>query len=149
INAGAGRELEMLAGLLADSGFAAAKSGRKEMLGELAECIVRSRSGDRLERLLDLIASGSGAKKETQEILLAAVADTLAPVSKGKVAPRRRVRLAHEPSALASLLASREKKIADFARRAETALSWPNKPGDTTPPLTPLSAEQGKRFGTG
>ena len=55
INAAAGRELEMLRGLLADQRFLGATAGRNEILAELAECIVRSRSGERLEKLLELI----------------------------------------------------------------------------------------------
>jgi mono/diheme cytochrome c family protein len=80
--------------------------------------------------------------------LLGAVADTLAPVTKGKSSPRR-VRMGREPAALLLLEKNKDKKIVELARRAETAMSWPNKPGDTTPPLAPLSEEQAKRFGVG
>jgi mono/diheme cytochrome c family protein len=80
--------------------------------------------------------------------LLAAVADTLAPITKGKSTPRR-VRMTREPAALAVLLKSKDEKIAGLAQRAATAMSWPNKPGDTMPPLTPLSEEQAKRFNAG
>jgi mono/diheme cytochrome c family protein len=48
--------------------------------------------------------------------------------------------------ALASLLQSDDKKVAELAARVESAMSWPNKPGDTTPPLKPLSDEQQKLF---
>jgi mono/diheme cytochrome c family protein len=47
------------------------------------------------------------------------------------------------------LLASKDKRVAELAERIESAMSWPNKPGDKTPPLTPLTAPQQARFETG
>ena len=44
-----------------------------------------------------------------------------------------------EPAGLAKLKASPEKKIVDLATSVEAAMTWPNKPGDNTPPLKPLT----------
>jgi mono/diheme cytochrome c family protein/glucose/arabinose dehydrogenase len=152
INGATGRELELLQSLLTDPAFGQASSSKSESAGEheifseAAECIVRSRSAERIEKLLDLISHGKA--KSSQEPMLAGMADALVPNAKSKVAPRR-LRLLREPPALAALLESSDKKVAELAKKAESVMSWPGKPGDTTPPLKPLSEEQQKRFAAG
>jgi mono/diheme cytochrome c family protein len=145
----AGRELEVLQALLGDPAFAAASAGQTELLNDLAECVVRGRSPQRIEKLLDLIATQPKAR---QEAMAAGIVEAIAPNSagRGKVATvTRRLRLLREPSALAKLLASPDKKVADLASRAQSAMSWPGKSGDQTPPLTPLTPEQEKHFAAG
>jgi mono/diheme cytochrome c family protein len=152
INGATGRELELLQSLLTDPAFAQATSskseatGEHEILSEAAECIVRGRSAERIEKLLDLI--GHGKDKSAQQAMLAGMADALVPSAKSKVTPRR-LRLLREPPALASLLESDNKKVAELAKKAESVMSWPGKPGDTTPPLKPLTEAQQKRFAAG
>jgi mono/diheme cytochrome c family protein len=76
------------------------------------------------------------------------VAEFLAPTAKNKTPPKHG-RVLREPAGLARLLNSDDKKIADLARRTSSGLSWPDKPGDKTPPLKPLTAEEQKRFDAG
>jgi mono/diheme cytochrome c family protein len=54
-----------------------------------------------------------------------------------------------EPKGLASLVASADKKISDPAKRVMAVMSWPGKPGDTTPPLRPLTESQQKLYEAG
>jgi mono/diheme cytochrome c family protein len=82
--------------------------------------------------------------------MLAGIADVVAPPANSKVkAPPRHLRVLRAPAGLAKLEESTDKKLADLAKRAASGLSWPGKPGDTTPPLTPLTPEQEKRFTAG
>ena len=81
---------------------------------------------------------------------MSGVADALVPHGRAKNAPPpRRLRLPHEPAALSALLASPDKKVAELSRKSDGVMSWPNKPGDKTPPLKPLTPEQDKRFAGG
>jgi mono/diheme cytochrome c family protein len=147
----AGRELEVLQGLLADPAFATPAAGQTQVLNDLAECVVRGRTPDRIEKLLELIAGQSGAR---QEAMARGVLEAVAPPesgAKGKQAAvvRRQLRLPRQPAALAKLLATPDKKVADVIKRAAEGMSWPGKPGDTTPPLVPLTAEQEQHFAAG
>ncbi len=149
LNASSGRELDLAKTVMTDPTFADCDvNGRKLLLKELAGCVVRARSSERIEQLIALIAAQPAAARASQEVLLGGILDALTPGGKGK-APPRRVRLPHEPAALASLLGSPDKKISDLAAKASAPMSWPNKPGDTTPPLTPLTDAQQKRFDAG
>jgi len=150
INGATGRELELLHSLLTDKTFASAKSGRKELLNDLAECVVRSRSADRIGKLLDLIASQPEGAEAAQESMLAGMLEAVSPASRGKTSgPVRRLRLTREPKSLSKLLENAEPKIAELTKKIDDGLSWPNKPGDTTPPLKPLTPEQERRFAAG
>jgi glucose/arabinose dehydrogenase/mono/diheme cytochrome c family protein len=145
----AGRELEVLQSLMADKAFAASAAGQSELLNDLAECVIRSRSPDRIERLFELVASQA---KQSEEAMLAGIVEAVAPPSAGKGKPvvvARRLRLLREPAGLATLLKSSDKKVSELAKKAEAGLSWPGKPGDNTPPLTPLTPEQQKSFVAG
>lgn len=148
INAATGREIELLQTLLTDKNFADVEKGKREIFSELAECVVKSRSADRIDEALDLIAKTPAAQKQWQEAMLAGVADAVTPNPKIKVRTRR-LRLPKEPPALPVLLSNSNKRIKDLAQRLSDGMSWPHKPGDTTPPLTPLNAAQQVRFETG
>ena len=148
INAATGRELELLDALLTDRTFADAEEGKKQIFNELAECVVRSRSADRIDQVLDLIAKQPAGSRAGQEAMLAGVADAVTPNPKSKVRIRR-LRLPKEPPALPKLLASSDKRIKGLSERIQAGMSWPNKPGDTTPPLKPLTAAQQARYETG
>ncbi|MDB5322571.1 MAG: dehydrogenase [Phycisphaerales bacterium] len=146
----AGRELEVLQSLLTDKAFAASAPGQSELLNDLAECVIRGRSPDRIEKLFELVASQA---KTREEAMLAGIVEAVAPPSsngKGKpVVTPRRLRLLRAPAGLATLHKSSDRKVIDLAKKAEEGLSWPGKPGDNTPPLTPLSAEQQQSFTAG
>lgn len=148
INAATGRELELLQTLLTDKAFADVERGKKEIFGELAECVVKSRSADRIDQTLDLISKIPPAQKQWQEAMLQGVADAVTPNPKSKVRIRH-LRLPKEPPALPALLASSNKHVKDLAQRLSDGMSWPNKPGDKTPPLKPLTAAEQARFETG
>jgi mono/diheme cytochrome c family protein/glucose/arabinose dehydrogenase len=151
MNAASGRELELLQLLLNDKAFADAEVGKKQLYTELSECVLRSRSADRINEVLDLISKQPATQKQAQEAMLGGIADGVSPNSgKGKTKIRtRRLRMPKEPPAMPVLLASKDKRVAELAERIESAMSWPNKPGDKTPPLTPLTAPQQARFETG
>jgi mono/diheme cytochrome c family protein/glucose/arabinose dehydrogenase len=150
LNGAVGRELEVMQTLLTDKAFAENSKPMNDLLNGMAECIVRSRSPERIEKLLDLIAAQPAGAKARQEAMLAGIADVVAPPANSKVkAPPRHLRVLRAPAGLAKLEESTDKKLADLAKRATSGLSWPGKPGDTTPPLTPLTPEQEKRFTAG
>jgi mono/diheme cytochrome c family protein/glucose/arabinose dehydrogenase len=148
MNAAAGRELELLQLLLTDKAFADAQTGKKQLLTELTECVIRSRSVDRINEVLDLIAKQPAGQKQTQEVMLSGVAEAVTPAPKSKIRMRR-LRMPKEPPALPVLLASKDTKLVELSERIAAGMSWPNKPGDTTPPLTPLTSPQQARFETG
>jgi mono/diheme cytochrome c family protein len=145
INGAAGRELETLGSILADKSFATSTKGVTDLLNDLAECVVRSRSADRIEKLFDLIASQPPAAAAG---LLSGITDAVARPAKGK-APTRKLRLLREPSGLTKLASSSDKKLAGLANKVEPSFTWPNKPGDNTPPLKPLTADEQKLFDAG
>lgn len=150
LGAYAGRELEMLQMLIVTPAFAKAEAGKNELYAELAECIVRSRSGERLEKLLELVANQPASARASQEAIMAGIANAVAPKSKSKTAaPPRRLRLLREPPALAILEKHTDSKISKAAMQAQTVMSWPGKPGDTSPVLKPLTADQAARFAKG
>lgn len=150
LNGAVGRELEVLQVLLTDKAFAEESKGLSSLLNDMAECVIRSRSAERIEKLFELIAAQPASAKTQQEALMAGVADVLAPKPNPKIktAPRR-MRVLHEPVSLTKMQASADKKLSDLAKRAVSGLSWPGKPGDDTPPLTPLTPEEQKRFAAG
>jgi mono/diheme cytochrome c family protein/glucose/arabinose dehydrogenase len=139
----AGRELEVLQSVLADK---SAPAGMNALLNDLAECVVRGRSPERIEKMVGLVAQQSGAR---QEAMLAGMAEAIGGAGGRGRAPARRIRLTREPAGLAAILKSSDHKVAELAAHVEAAMSWAGKPGDATPPLTPLTAEQEKRFAAG
>lgn len=148
ISAATGRELELLQTILDDKSFANVDSGKREIFSELAECVIKSRSADRIDQTLDLIAKIPASQQKWQEAMLAGVADAVTPNPKSKIRIRH-LRLPKEPPALPTLLASPNKRMKELAQRLSDGMSWPHKPGDKTPPLTPLNAIQQARFETG
>jgi mono/diheme cytochrome c family protein/glucose/arabinose dehydrogenase len=153
MNASTGRELDFLQTLLTNKSFAEAPDGTKQLMVELAEDITKARRADRIEGLFDFIAKLPDAHKQWQLALLTGMADAVTPPKpKGNKKSQTHVRpfrLPRQPPALPILLSSRDKKTKDLTERVEAALSWPKKPGDKTPPLKPLNADQQARFETG
>jgi mono/diheme cytochrome c family protein/glucose/arabinose dehydrogenase len=150
LNAATGRELEAIQSVLAEKAFAGSFQ-TAAMLNDLAECVTRSRSADRIEKLLELIATRVTLDPKSAEAMLNGVVDALYPGgnngrSRTPAPAPRHLRLTREPPSLRALLKNPDAKMASLADRAQAAMSWPNKPGDTTPPLKPLTEEQQKRF---
>jgi mono/diheme cytochrome c family protein len=147
INGATGHELEMLQGLLTDTALPNT-AGKTELFYELSDCVIRERSVEHTEQLISLIASQPADNNAAQEALLAGIADAVAPNPKSKIVTRR-IRIPQEPKGLADLIASTDQKIHDPAERIMAVMSWPGKPGDTTPPLTPLTVAQQKLYDQG
>ncbi|HEY2585767.1 MAG TPA: c-type cytochrome, partial [Tepidisphaeraceae bacterium] len=152
INAATGRELELTQTLMSDKSFANVLKGKKEIYAELAECVTKSRSAGRINDLLGLINKVPADQKQWQVAMLSGVADAVSPeAGEGrKVKVRiRRLRLPAEPTAMPALLASADSKVKELSQRISDGMSWPNKPGDKTPPLKPLTPAQQARFEQG
>jgi len=148
LNGAVGRELELINNLISDTAFVKAEKGQNEILNDLAECVVRGRSAERIEKLVDLIGAQPAAAKPFQQALLAGIVDAVLPDPKSKT-PARRLRMQRQPDGLEKLTSNADKKIAELANKAAGAMSWPGKPGDTTPPLVPLTTVQEKRYAAG
>jgi mono/diheme cytochrome c family protein/glucose/arabinose dehydrogenase len=148
MNAATGREQELLQSLLSNPNLASSPDGMRQLVLELSECIVRARSADRIEALLDFIGNLPAPEKQWQTAMLSGVSDAVHPNAKSKV--RARVfRLTRQPPAMPKLLSSKDAKVKELAEKIESGMSWPNKPGDKTPPLKPLTAAEQARFETG
>lgn len=148
ISSAAGRELELAESLLTMKEFeSASDESRHELLVELSECVMAGRVAKRIDEWLSQIAKYS-EKPAYQEAMMSGVVNALIPKTSAKTAPahRRPLRLPAEPPAIALLLASSDTKVAKMMEKAQAVISWPNKAGDTLPPLALLSADQQKRF---
>ncbi|HEX6886113.1 MAG TPA: c-type cytochrome, partial [Planctomycetota bacterium] len=158
-----GRELEFLAGLLADEAWraprpdsaeraptaasappreeelaAAETSGRARLLALLAACIVREGRLERRARFLELLVA---AREPWQRAALVAGATSALPrVTADAPAP---IRLAAEPAALARLTALPE------AAPLLAALSWPGHPATGETSVRPLTPDELARFDAG
>jgi mono/diheme cytochrome c family protein/glucose/arabinose dehydrogenase len=148
INGATGRELELLQLLIDDKAFAGNIEGKSQLFEELADCVIRGRNATRTEQLIALVAAQPASATAAQESILAGIADAVAPDPKSEVAARR-LRMPEEPKGLAALVASANRKISEPAQRTMDVMSWPGKPGDTTPPLKPLTESQQKLFDGG
>jgi mono/diheme cytochrome c family protein/glucose/arabinose dehydrogenase len=148
INGASGRELELLQLLISDPAFAGSTQAKDQFFQELADCVIRGRSAERTGQLITLVSSQPPSAVAAQEAIMAGIADALVP-DKKSTAIVRRVRMPAEPKGLSSLVASSNKKISDPAKRVVAVMSWPGKPGDTTPPLRPLTESQQKLYEAG
>ena len=148
INGATGRELEFLQQLLSDQAFAGKMNGKTELMTELADCVIRGRSPVRIEQLISLVASQPADARREQQAMLAGIADAVSPDPKSHLVARH-IRMPEEPKGLSHLVASRDAKISEPAKRTMAVMSWPGKPGDTTPPLTPLTDSQQKLYDKG
>ena len=144
-----GRELEFLEGLLRGSGLAGTNAGAEKLLGALAECVFTEVNPDRVNRLLDLAASGLAGGDGQRAALLDGIINTAPPRAKGsaKIKP---VHLKAEPGALAVLARSEAKGIQERAKKIADLIIWPGKPGaEPEANVRPLSAEEQKWFEQG
>lgn len=147
-----GREIELLELLLKDPAFAnagrgAGAKGADAVLNDLAECVIKSRSNERIEKLMSVIAGLQKEQSAAQHALLAGVVDAITPPAKG-AAPRR-IRLKAEPAGLVALRSAKDKKIVELTAKVDGGMSWPGKAGDNTPPLKPLTPDEETRFTAG
>ena len=117
------------------------------MYNDLAECVIRGRSADRIDKLFDLIANLPAAQKSERQGMLTGILEAIMPDPKAKhpVSPRK-VRLPAEPDGLAKLKGAQDKAVAELAEKLDGGFTWPNKPGDDTPPLKPLTEVESEAF---
>jgi putative membrane-bound dehydrogenase-like protein len=133
------RELEVLEGLAADSGWRALSPGRAALVRELAGCVAYEREAARVERFLRFAGSTNPAWTTH---LLAGFAQMATYVS------RRPIILETAPAILRELQHSADKGIANAALKAETLLTWRGKAGALAPPA-PLVGDELARFNQG
>ena len=151
LSAAAGRELELMRLMLSDPQLAhAGDKHRQQMYNDLAECVIRGRSAERIDKLFDLIANLPAAQKSERQGMLTGVLEAIMPDPKAKhpVTPRK-LRLPAEPAGLAKLKGAQDEAVAELAEKLDGGFTWPNKPGDNTPPLKPLTEVESKRFAAG
>ena len=135
-----GRELELAEALLAGEPDKADDA----VLAGLAGCVLAERNPEPIERLLNAIAALPAQGLTRQVALLNGLANS--PV----VTPRRPMKLAAEPAALARLQQSPTKTLKAALAKATPVLTWPGKPGAAAEvPVEPLTAEQQQRFDQG
>lgn len=134
-----GRELELAEALLAGE----PDKANDAVLAGLAGCVLAERNPERIERLLSAIAGLPPQGLSRQVALLNGLASS--PV----VTPRRPMKLAAEPAALARLRQSSNKTLQTALNKAAPVLTWPGKPGAAEVPVEPLTPEQQQRFAQG
>ncbi len=134
-----GREATVLENIALDSTWADVGTNGQKVIRGLATCIMTSRNGDNVGRVLDLVV---GTKSSAQQLRLL---DGLLAA-----APRKAVKFKAEPSALTALQKSSNTEIKKRATKLATFFSWPGKPGAAPEPvIIPLTAEQQTRFEEG
>ena len=137
LSGAAGRELELLEKISGDSGQSTRNFDR--VLSGLAACVIIERSSDRVNRLLELIASNKSDNR--QQLLLDGIYSAGAHTSKP-------VKLPMEPPALVAL--AKSGTLQTRLAKISPLFTWPGKPGALLEPvITPLSAEDQKRFDEG
>ena len=134
----AGRELSSLERLLHTEGTDAEEAGRPELLELLARAVAREGRGDRIERLLTVIAD---ARPAWQRGALAR--GVLAGRPKGPRGEPAPIRLAAEPAGFASVLAAGD------LTSLHDAVAWPGRPGFESLEIRPLEPEEAQRFERG
>ena len=136
-----GRELELLEKIAGDSSEEISNNFARVLSG-LASCVVIERRGERINHLLELIASLKSIAR--QQILLDGIFSTSA------VTAKKPVKLRSEPAAFVALQKNSSSEIRSRAKKISALLTWPGKPGAKPEPIIPpLSAEETKRFESG
>lgn len=150
-----GRELEFLQGLIQDPACAAMQDRHAPLLQGLARCITTEANPNRLESLLDLVASVRSGNWQPLAILDGIVGPSPS-VKPGQPLPKiKPLRLTREPAALAILKKLELSDVDQRLVRLDAMLAWPGKPGVQwteaidAPPLTGESSasfERGKEI---
>ncbi len=134
-----GRELEVLEKTVGDP---SASESFKRVLSGLAACIVSERRGERVNRLLEIIAAAKPV--ERQQSLLDVMLSTSAATAK------KPVKFPAEPKALAELGRVSGVGLQSRVAKLSPLFTWPGKPGASPERVVaPLSAEDKKRFDSG
>ncbi|HZL36800.1 MAG TPA: PVC-type heme-binding CxxCH protein [Tepidisphaeraceae bacterium] len=145
----AGRELDFLQLLLTEPSWARETTGRRALIGALANCVLREGKGAVVSQLLETAALEKGETHWRQMAIL----EGLTAVAKGQGKPRP-VALAAVPQPLLKLVDDPDKQTAQLAKAAQAMVSWPGKPVAARKPAVKLdvagqaSFERGKTLFT-
>lgn len=145
-----GREGAFITALVADKAFAGQNRDREKLLGELARCVIIQGRRDPVNSLLALIGSRSTPNWQKTALL---VGMTPAKIKSTKGLPpvrQKKIRLAEEPAAFASLKKIKSKSVATALKKLDAVLIWPGKPGvKPEPPVRALTDDEKVRFMVG
>ncbi len=144
----AGRELEVLAKMLARPAWSEKSDGREKLLRDLARCVAEGRQPAQIERLLELFLAGGPAWR--QRPLVEGFLDLIPPAGKGRTPPPPKpIRFAAAPKAYEGLRAATEPAIQGNFAKVDSLLVWPGKPGYVEAEVKPLTLEEKARFEVG
>lgn len=146
-----GRELSFLERLAKDAAWKNANIGRNQLFANLARATFVEQKPERINRLLELAATGDAQANWQAVAMLDGILSTVPPTPKDKPAPKLKlVKLENEPTALAGLLKLEQKDINERAARVNELLTWPGKPGAVEEvAVRPLTAEEQAQFEAG
>ena len=165
-----GRELEFLAGLVANRAWNSETPGRKHLLAQLARCVVEERKAERIQALLELpLKDPAIAEWQRAAVLDGALGIIPVPTppagsiaaEQAKVGARAQgssglgrgfkpLKVAAEPPQLALLAAAAQPGVQERAEKMRALFVWPGKPGYVEEkPAPPLTAEQQQFVETG
>jgi mono/diheme cytochrome c family protein len=142
-----GRELDLIARLLATPQWSQPQPGRAAMLEALARCLVNEANPRRVGRLLEIVAEQSATDEWRQIALLDAFAQ---PAGAKRPRPPRAITLDDEPTVLLRRLARTSGELQTKLKIARERVHWPGEPGyQPPPPPPPLSEDQQAQFERG
>ena len=128
-----GRELEFLQQLLATEEWREKSKGRELTVAALARCVAEEREDARLTEVVELAANAPAGAWYSVAILDGLTA--------GRKDPKP-VKVAAEPSALATLAGSSDPEIKKRATKVAALFTWDGKPGASKAKVPPLTEAQ-------
>ena len=143
------RELEFLGKILDDSAWSSPSAGRGEVLGSLANCVLREKNPVRVDRLFQLIAAQPPAAGWRKSVMLGALAN--ASIGHEHKSGHDTIELAGPSPALDALAAENDPAIHTQVVQISNALTWPGKarPDTRETPAVQLTAPQRVLFESG
>jgi mono/diheme cytochrome c family protein len=140
----AGRELEFLERLLADSQWQQQSPAHADVLRRLSRCVFTEARGSRVDSLLAMAGAGVANRGVAwqRSSMIDGIVSTNFPAWK-----LRKVRFPSEPGSLAAL--RRDPELSERVNKLEALLTWAGKPGEQELAIKPLSAAEQKQFDLG
>jgi mono/diheme cytochrome c family protein/glucose/arabinose dehydrogenase len=143
------RENEMLERVFASAAWKGKFAGGDAFISALGRSIFQQAKAANVNRLLEKIADKNTPQWQTLAVL-ASLNLPGTPPPKGQPAPRvKLVKLPVAPPALAALEKSPDKAIQAAAKKLDTLLIWPGKPGVVFPTVRSLTEAEQKLFASG
>ena len=143
------RETDILDRVFVDPSWKEKFAGGDAFIGALSKSIFQQAKATNVNRLLEKITTKTTPQWQTLAVLASLNVST-ATVPKGQPAPRvKLVKLPAAPPALAALEKSTDKTIQAAAKKLDSLLVWPGKPGVVFPVIRPLTDAEQKLFVTG